>query len=248
MARVAVIGGGVTGMATALFLARRAHRVTVFEQDGPRPAPACVADDFGDARRPRVPQAIQPHALLGPARAVLLDHAPDVHAEMRRLGAWEQHEFDWFGTHPPHRPGDDRLVLVRLRRIILERALRTALDAQHGVEIRTGTAVRGLLGESGPDGVPRVTGVRCDEGPAAADLVVDAAGRRSPVPRWLTALGARPPAVEGHRVGLAYACRWYRMPADRTAPQARVPYNSAARFAQAIAFPSDNGLLGVALV
>ncbi|MFE1199535.1 FAD-dependent oxidoreductase [Streptomyces olivaceoviridis] len=247
MAHVAVIGGGITGMATALFLARRAHRVTVIEQEQSQ-ALQPVADDFRDGRRPRVPQAIQPHALLGPARTVLLNRAPDVYADMRRLGAWEQHEFDWFGRHPPRRAGDEQLVLVRTRRIVLERALRTALHAQEGVDVRSGTAVRGLVHGPGRDGVPRVTGVSCAEGPVTADLVVDAGGRRSPVPGWLTVLGARPPAAERHRVGLAYACRWYRMPPGRLAPTVRAPYSSAARYALAIAFPSDNDLLGVALV
>ncbi|MGC0211933.1 NAD(P)/FAD-dependent oxidoreductase [Streptomyces levis] len=89
----------------------------------------------------------------------------------------------------------------------------------------------------------RTTGGRVD-----TDLLVDAAGRRSPLAGWLTAVGARPPETETHRVGLAYACRWYRTPARVTALLPHVPYTSATPHALSIAFPSDNDLLGAALV
>ncbi|MFE6196102.1 FAD-dependent oxidoreductase [Streptomyces sp. NPDC057838] len=246
MAHIAVIGGGMAGTATALFLARAGHRVTVCEQDG-RTVSGQVDADFFGWRRPRVPQAVQPHALLGPARAVLAAEAPDVYARLRGLGAWEQHEFDWFTERPPHRDGDEHLVLVRTRRILLETALRASLRGEGGVHLLQGARVRGLLARQAPHGVPRVTGVRLDDGQVEADLVVDAGGRRSPVGRWLAPLGAPGPERERHRVGLAYACRWYRL-SPGTRPPDRAPYTSAAPYALSIAFPSDNGLLGVALV
>ncbi|MFC9020576.1 FAD-dependent oxidoreductase, partial [Streptomyces albidoflavus] len=65
MARVAVIGGGVGGLAAALMLGRRGHRVTVFEQDT-RQAGDDPHLDFFHWRRPRVPQADQPHSFLAP--------------------------------------------------------------------------------------------------------------------------------------------------------------------------------------
>ena len=49
-------------------------------------------------------------------------------------------------------------------------------------------------GASAIAGVPHVTGVVSEAGEElAADLVVDTMGRRSPLPGWLAALGARPP-------------------------------------------------------
>ncbi|MGC5038106.1 FAD-dependent oxidoreductase [Streptomyces sp. DT190] len=246
MASVAVIGGGMAGTATALLLARAGHRVTVCEQDR-RAVSGQVDADFFDWRRPRVPQAVQPHALLGPARAVLAAELPDVYARMRRLGAWEQHEFDWFDEHPPHRDGDEHLVLVRTRRVVLETALRASLREEKNVRLLQGTRVRGLLARQFPHRVPQVTGVRLDGGQIDADLVIDTGGRRSPVGRRLGELGAPAPERERHRVGLAYACRWYRT-RPGTRPPHRTPYTSAAPFALSIAFPSDNGLVGVALV
>jgi 2-polyprenyl-6-methoxyphenol hydroxylase-like FAD-dependent oxidoreductase len=46
-----------------------------------------------------------------------------------------------------------------------------------------------------------------------ADLVVDASGRMSRTPEWLTSLGLRPPRETFVDVGLCYASRVYRRPA-----------------------------------
>lgn len=77
MARVSVIGGGVSGLGAALMLGRRGHRVTLFEQDA-RHAGDDLPRDFFDWPRPRVPQADQPHSLLSPVRTVLRAELPDV--------------------------------------------------------------------------------------------------------------------------------------------------------------------------
>ncbi|MFI6036052.1 FAD-dependent oxidoreductase [Streptomyces sp. NPDC051315] len=249
MARIVVMGGGIAGLATALLLARGEHDVTLLERDTTGPS-GNLDEDFFGRPRPRVPQAVQPHALLGPARSVLRTRTPDVYAHLLRLGAREQHEFDWFTEHPPYRPGDEDLVLVRLRRVVLETALRTAVHGHGNILVESGAAVRGLVVVPGGGRVPRVTGVRFFGEQVTADLVVDATGRRSPVAAWLAGAGTRAPRTRTHRVGLAYACRWYRArPGGTERPQLpRVPYTSAAPYALSIAFPSDNDLLGVALV
>ena len=55
-------------------------------------------------------------------------------------------------------------------------------------------------------------GVRLEAGEEiAADLVVDASGRRSYAPRWLEAIGARPLSEERHDCGFFYQTRWYRL-------------------------------------
>ena len=91
----------------------------------------------------------------------------------------------------------------------------------------TGAPQRGLCDrcdivglDATPDG-RRVTGARVlhrADGSAeevlGADLVVDATGRGSRTPMWLEALGyARPPSAQV-RIGLGYATRTYRLPAD----------------------------------
>ena len=75
-----------------------------------------------------------------------------------------------------------------------------------------------------PGDPPRVGGVRTDHGDVAADVVVDAGGRRSPLDRWLAAVGARPTAVSTAECGLAYFGRQYRLRGG-----ARLPAPAATR-------------------
>ncbi|MFF2042700.1 FAD-dependent oxidoreductase [Kitasatospora sp. NPDC058170] len=245
MARVAVIGGGISGLGTALMLGRRGHPVTVFEQDA-RQAGEDLDRDFFHWRRPRVPQAVQPHSFLAPVRTVLLAEAPDAYADLLARGATEYHDFDWFGEHPPYRAGGEELVTLRTRRIVLEAALAAAVRRERTVEVRRGRRVDALTVEEGSPA--RVTGVRVGADTHRADLVVDASGRRSQVPAWLVAAGCRPPVVDSHRAGIAYLCRWYRLRADGPRGPGRVRTGSAAPFALAGVFPSDNDTFAVNLV
>ncbi|MEU3777928.1 FAD-dependent oxidoreductase [Streptomyces sp. NPDC032472] len=245
MAHVLVIGGGVGGLATALLTARHGHTVELFERDTRAPGTALDRDFFG-WHRPGVPQATQPHALLGAARTLLRDELPDVYAEMLRLGARERHELDWFDVRPPAQPGDESLVMLLARRIVLESALATALRGEPGAVLRHGEPVTGLLTDPGSDPV-RVTGVATQHGSYPGDLVVDAGGRRGGVERWLAAAGCRPPVVERHRTGLAYFCRWYRLP-DGMEEGPRRPWTvTGGAFAGCAVFPADNRVFAVML-
>ena len=67
-----------------------------------------------------------------------------------------------------------------------------ATAAEPALEVRRGVQITGLLS----DGNRRVTGVRFPDGELKADLVIDALGRRSPLPAWLAAIGADAPAEE----------------------------------------------------
>ncbi|WP_412076148.1 NAD(P)/FAD-dependent oxidoreductase [Streptomyces xanthophaeus] len=243
MTHVLVIGGGVGGLATALLAARRGHTAELFERDTRAPGTALDRDFFG-WRRPAVPQATQPHVLLGAARKVLRDELPDVYAEMLRLGARERHELDWFDVRPPARPGDEDLVMIQTRRILLESALATALRAEPGVVARYGEPVTGLTTEPGV----RVTGVTTEAGSYPGDLVVDAGGRRGGVERWLTAAGCRPSVVERHRTGLAYFCRWYRLPEGMAEGPRRPWAVTGGTFAGCAVFPADNRVFAVTLI
>ncbi|MFJ6569294.1 FAD-dependent oxidoreductase [Streptomyces sp. NPDC091292] len=246
MARVAVIGAGISGLGTALMLGRRGHTVTLFEQDA-REAGEDLNRDFFRWARPRVPQANQPHSLLAPVRTVLRTEAPDVYGDLLARGAREYHDFDWFGEHPPHRAGDEDLVTLRTRRIVLEAALSAAVRREPGVDVRQGCRVHALALREGHRPA-RVTGVQVGTERHQADLVVDASGRRSPVPAWLIAAGCRPPVVESHRTGIAYLCRWYRVRAEGPRDPGRVKTGSTAPFALAGVFPSDNDTFAVSLV
>ncbi|MFD8321025.1 NAD(P)/FAD-dependent oxidoreductase [Kitasatospora purpeofusca] len=245
MARVAVIGGGIGGLGVALMLGRRGHTVALFEQDT-REAGDDLHRDFFHWDRPRVPQAVQPHSLLAPVRTVLHAEAPDVYADLLARGAREYHEFDWFDEHPPRRDGDEDLVTLRTRRIVLEAALAAAVRREPTVDVRRGHRVDGLT--FAPGDPARVTGVTVGADTHPADLVVDAAGRRSPVPGMLVAAGRRPPVVESHRAGIAYLCRWYRVREDGPRDPGRLRNGSSTPFALAGVFPSDNDTFAVNVV
>ena len=72
--------------------------------------------------------------------------------------------------------------------------------------------VTGLLtGPSAASGVPHVTGVRTSGGEAlAADLVIDAMGRRSALPDWLEGIGGRRPIEQAEDSGFIYYSRYFR--------------------------------------
>ncbi|MFJ8565931.1 FAD-dependent oxidoreductase [Streptomyces sp. NPDC093514] len=260
MAHVLVIGGGVAGPATALLAARRGHTAEVFETDVRAPGASLDRDFFG-WRRPTVPQAAQPHVLLGAAHNVLRADLPDVHEEMLRLGARERHELDWFDVRPPALPGDEDLVMLQARRIVLESALATALRAEPGVVVRYGEPVTGLLTVPGPAGAAgaaavtgaagasavQVTGVTTESGSYPGDLVVDACGRRGGTERRLAEVGCRPPVVERHRTGLAYFCRWYRLPEGMEEGPRRPWAVTGGAFAGCAVFPADNRAFAVTL-
>ena len=123
-------------------------------------------------------------------------------------------------------------------------------EATDGITIRRGTAVAGLL-TAGPQtgGAPRVTGVLTGDGDTiAADLVVDATGRRSGLPRLLAAIG-----------GGGTLERWSSPPASCTSadtsgrPTGRCPRPSPPLLDHYDSFsiltlPADNGTWGVGII
>ncbi|WP_162688926.1 MULTISPECIES: hypothetical protein [unclassified Streptomyces] len=92
-----------------------------------------------------------------------------------------------------------------------------------------------------------MTGVTTEAGAYTGDLVVDAGGRRGGAERWLAAAGCRPGVVERHRTGLAYFCRWYRLPEGREEGPRRPWAVSGGPFAGCAVFPADNRVFAVAL-
>jgi 2-polyprenyl-6-methoxyphenol hydroxylase-like FAD-dependent oxidoreductase len=223
----------VAGLAAALFLARRGHPVVVLERD-PDPTPPTVAL-AGRSRRRATPQAAHSHAFLARCRALLAAEAPDV-----------LHALDDAGVRaavltralPPAlegfapEPGDDELVVHNARRSVFEWVLRRTVEAEPGIELRLGTAVTGLGQDAG-----RVRGVRTDHGPVAADVVVDASGRRS---------AQAPPDRRQVPCGIAYLTRFYQLRGAEPGPLNR-GFTHGASFDRysCLVFPADNGTFSV---
>ena len=239
MTEVVIVGGGFAGLAAALFLARRGHVVTVVERDGP-PADGDAEADFGEWSRPGVPQARQSHAILGRARRVLLDEAPDVIEALVARGVHEQQ----IGIGAGEAPGE---AMLSTRRLVAEAVLRRVLDGEPGVTMRSGDRVVGLVA-SGASGDPIVQGVRTASGAVvSARLVVDAGGRRSALPKWLGELGTRPVAEESQECGFFYLTRFYRVRPGFERPVIPVPSGVVLDYATALSFGADNNAFSLTL-
>ncbi len=241
----AVVGGGLGGLAAALFLARRGHSVTLLERD-PAPPPATVDAVPGWARR-GTPQAGQSHAFVALCRQLLAAEAPDVLAAVRDAGA---EEIDLCAAPPatlttPPAPDPD-LVVLAVRRSVFEWALRRVVQAEPGVTLRAGVAVTGLVCVDGP--VPVVRGVHLDDGSAVtAETVVDAGGRRSMVPSWLAECGASVPDEVVVPCGIAYCSRFFRRRSGASPAPLNRGYVAGGSFDRysCLAFPADNGTFSV---
>ena len=215
-----VLGGGVAGLAAARLLVRHFPRVLVLERDV-RSAANEPEEAFRSWRRGGVPQLRHSHAFLARLRLVLLAHLPDVLDRLRANAVREIPLAEMapaaMGFEP--QPSDEDVVLLACRRTTFEWALRAGIGERPGIELREGVGVTGLAGGSSNGGRPRVHGVRLADGsqlPAA--LVVDALGRRSPVPGWVAALGAPTPHERSEDTGIFYYTRFYRLRRGRDAP------------------------------
>jgi len=107
--------------------------------------------------------------------------------------------------------------------------------------------VDGLIGVDA-NGTPHVTGVRTTGGETVrADLVVDCSGRRSSLPAWLEALGARRPEEQLDDSGFIYLGRHFRA-RDGQLPAALGPGLQAFGSISVLTLPADNGTWSVTLV
>lgn len=240
MATITVLGAGLAGLSTAMLLTRDGHQVTVLERD-----PAEPADRPWDGwQRPGVNQFRLPHYLLPRWWAELRRELPDAADAVLAAGATR---FNALTSLPPRmrgeeRDGDGRFETVTARRPVLEAAMASAATAA-GVTVRRGVRVTGLTTD-GRSPVPRVTGVTTTAGTVAADLVVDCGGRRSALPDWLAAAGARPPAEERADVGFVYYARHFR---SRTGghPAPLTMLNQPYASVSLLTLPADHGTWSV---
>jgi len=207
MSRIVVVGGGVCGLTSAMLLARDGHEVTVLERDE-----AATPDSPDDAwfhwERRGVNQFRMIHLFAPRFRALLEAELPDVVTEVEALGGIRYNPMrlvpeEMIGGY---RESDGQFEALSARRPVMEVAYSRACARTPGLEVRRGVAVSALLTDGdGANGVPNVVGVRTADGEElSADLVVDAAGRRSSLPAMLSAIGARAPEEEIEDSGFMY--------------------------------------------
>jgi 2-polyprenyl-6-methoxyphenol hydroxylase-like FAD-dependent oxidoreductase len=247
--RIAIVGGGAGGLFVALLLVRAGHDVVVLEQDRLQPA-ADIEEAAASAHRPTAPQIVHPHAIMARCRELLRDRLPDVYEALLSAGVVEVPITDWMpdtlADRSP-RPGDDRLCALMTRRSTLDWVLQRSVLSEPTATVRDKARVVGLLTRPGP--IPQVIGVRTDHGEQGADLVIDAAGRRSPIDRWLADIGAAPAAMSSADSGVTYYSRHYRLRMN-----ARLPGLPTTRIVAGLheftlaVFGADNGATQLAVV
>ncbi|XXF79095.1 tryptophan 7-halogenase [Myxococcaceae bacterium GXIMD 01537] len=205
--RAVVIGSSMTGLMNARVLSEHFEQVVVLERDvlpnGPEP-------------RKGVPQGRHIHVVLESGKKVLESLFPGLFQQMRQEGAEVidmGRDFAWhhFGVWRPRYMSGIEMVLCT--RVFLDWHVLRRVRELPNVTLREGCSVEGLLTDASGG---RVTGVRVT-GPEGAelleaDLVVDASGRGSHVPRWLEALGHGRPEEEQVGIDLAYTTRLYERP------------------------------------
>lgn len=230
-------------------LARDGHDVTVLERDA-QPPPSSIDQAWERWDRPGVAQFRQAHFLLARGRHLLDEELPDVRDGLLAAGAAR---FNPTTALPPSisdrapRPGDDRFATITARRPTLELVLGRAAEDEPRVQVRRGVAMTGLVtGPPALPGVPHVTGVRTDGGRLAADLVVDAMGRRSRLTRLLAAVDARPVREEVEVDAFTYYTRFFRS-RDGSLPVPRTPLLTASGSFSILTLPADREVWSVTL-
>ncbi len=206
-----VIGASMGGLAAAAALARFYQRVTILERD-------TLPD--GPAHRRGVPQSKHAHGLQPGGMRALNELLPGLRDGLVADGAPAgdiSEDCSWTVGGGRLARGQAGVTAIGITRPFLEHQVRARVAALPGVTIRDRVEVLGPLA-SDPG---RVTGVEVSPtgggtaGRIDADLVVDATGKVSKLPQWLTALGYRTPAEERVHCKMAYLTRRWQ---TRTRP------------------------------
>lgn len=221
---VVIVGGSVAGLAGALALAQNGHRVTLLERDA-NPLPATPGEAFDGWSRRGSPQVRHSHAFLARLVLGLRERAPAFLDELFASGTSPMTFADLARPlmgEVPGEPGDEALTMLACRRLTFEWVLRRHVEARREVTFHAGVEVLDLVASRVRADAPLVvSGVRVQDASGvrelAADLVIDAAGRRSPLSQWLAARGVEV-VEESEPCGIFYSSRFFRLHEGASAP------------------------------
>lgn len=194
-----VIGGSVAGMFAARVLSEHFEQVTIVERD---PAPPSFLPQYwggkkGGAARKGVPQGNHLHLLLRSGGIIIEQLFPSLTQELQASGTTLVDfaaDTCWFHRDQWKLRYDSNFPVLVQSRPFLEWHIRRRLASYANVTFRYATSVTNLCANAEHS---RVTGIQIQAQEEleelSADLVVDASGRGSKTPRWLSALNYAPP-------------------------------------------------------
>jgi len=210
-----VIGGSMAGLMTARVLADYFESVTVLERDHIEPGPALHKS---------IPQGNHVHGLLVGGQRVMASLYPDLAENLAKAGgtrarfgrdfvAWLPSGKAYNFSGSAREQHDLGMDFYCQSRGLLEHTVRQGTLRHANVTIQSDSTVQELVWRD-----RQVAGVgytRHGESQSlVTDLVVDAGGRGSHAPRWLTDIGFQTPGETTIGVDLAYASAHFRVPAD----------------------------------
>ncbi len=213
---ISIVGAGMCGMCTALALAGKGDRITIYERDDPPPEGG-PQEAFFQWNRKGAAQFRHPHAFLGLMCNILQDNYPDLiedfwAAGARRVNFEEMLTPELMAQYQPE-AGDEKLWLLMCRRATMETVLRRYVERQADIEICSSATVVGIVAGRENDSI-NVQGLRLVQGgerrEIISDLVVDASGRTSRFPGWFAEMGTEI-EVEQDASEIVYYTRHFRL-------------------------------------
>ncbi len=227
--RVVVIGAGLAGLLAAAAAAANGADTILLERDRLPETPE---------PRKGVPQGRQLHVLLHRGLLSAEELLPGLRSDLISAGAavFDTGAMPWLGEYgwsPTRWPGFD---LLSVTRPLLEHLTRRRLLSTFAPTLHEDHQVSGLR-RSGEQWQVLTENRRH----VVADRVIDASGRSSRLPYWLSQLGVRipePVRVDAH---LGYACRLYRANGPPPLATGVVIAGTPATGRGAIALPVENG-------
>ena len=209
-----VIGGSLAGLLVGRALANHFDRVTIVERDV-----------YPDQLAPRqgVPHSRFPHSLMLRGQQILEQFFPGLRAELVAEGAIEvdsMKDMAFLTSAGWTTRCSSDLRLFTCSRDLLDWRIRGRLVAFPKVQLLQGASVTGLLIDAERT---KIVGVSLHQHAGSthqltnelyADLIVDASGKASRAPQWLSALGYNPPPETEVDAFVGYVARIYQPTAD----------------------------------
>ncbi len=204
-----VIGASMAGLLAARALSNHFEHVTIIERDR-------LAEQV--ETRKGVPQGRHVHLLLAKGQAIVQEYFPDFYTEFAQDGAVPvtTAEMDWFDSGQWKARSPEPIASFSASRPFLETYVRHFLAEKANVRFIDGCEVSKLHAKEDHSRIIGVTllhlGPQRYEEEMDADLVVDASGRGSRTPQWLTSLGYDRVEEASVKIDIGYATRIYHFP------------------------------------